>query len=69
MTALSERVALTLKEAAELTPFSVDTLERATKATDPHAFPPPLRAKRDSRGRRIVLARDLSSWLDSLPDA
>jgi len=69
VTALSERVALTLKEAADLTPFSVDTLDRATKATDPQSFPPPLRAKRDSKGRRIVLARDLSAWLDSLPDA
>lgn len=69
MTALTERFALTVREAADLTPFSADTLERAIKATDPASFPPPLRAKRDSRGRRIVLARDLSAWLDSLPDA
>ena len=69
MKALSERLALTVKEAAELTPFSPDTLERAIKATDPTVFPPPLPAKRDSRGRRIVLTRDLAAWLDALPDA
>lgn len=69
MKAPAERLAVTLKEATELVPFSEDTLDRATKATDPQAFPPPLRAKRDSRGRRVVLVRDLASWLDSLPDA
>lgn len=69
MTALAERRALTVKEAASLTPFSEDTLDKAIKATDPTVFPPPLRAKRDSRGRRIILSRDLDAWLDSLQDA
>ncbi|MFC8733135.1 hypothetical protein ACFT5B_11810 [Luteimicrobium sp. NPDC057192] len=69
MTATAAPLALTLKDAADLTPFSVDTIERAVKATDPKKFPPPLRAKRDSRGRRIVLLKDLEAWLDSLPDA
>ncbi|MGW8565705.1 hypothetical protein [Isoptericola sp. NPDC055881] len=62
-------LAMTLAEAAALTPFSVDTLRRAIRETDPTAFPPPLRAKKDSRGRQIVLTRELERWLDSLPDA
>jgi predicted DNA-binding transcriptional regulator AlpA len=69
VTALSERLALTVKEAASLTPFSEDTLDKAIRATDPTRFPPPLKAKRDSRGRRIILRRDLQAWLESLPDA
>lgn len=69
MSTATERKAHTVKEAAALTPFSEDTLARAIKATDPRAFPPPLRAKRDSRGRLIILDRDLDTWLESLPDA
>jgi hypothetical protein len=63
------RLALTLVEAAALTPFSVHTLRRAIAETDPTAFPPPLKAKRDSRGRYVILTRELEVWLASLPDA
>jgi hypothetical protein len=61
--------AFRLADAAARTPFSVPTLRRAIQATDPTAFPPPLRAKKDSKGRLIILPRDLEEWLDSLPDA
>ena len=66
---MSDFMALTLTEAEAVTPFSAKTLRRAIAETDPKAFPPPLRAKKDSRGRLIVLARELERWLDSLPDA
>lgn len=63
------KAAMSLAEAAAETPFSIDTLRRALRATDPRTFPPPLRAKRDSKGRHVVLAGELQRWLDSLEDA
>lgn len=63
------RTLLSLKAAAEEVSQSVDTLRRAVKATDPAAFPPPLRAKRDSKGRIFVLGVELERWANSLPDA
>lgn len=63
------QLAMTLTEVAAVTPFSVKTLRRAVHETDPEAFPPPLRAKRDSRGRLIVLTSELERFLASLPDA
>jgi hypothetical protein len=63
------RIAYTLEEAAQVTPFSAKTLRRAIKASDPAAFPPPLPAKRGPRGSYVVLADDLERWLRSLPDA
>ena len=60
--------AYSLAEAAAQTPFSIDTLRRAIKTTDPTSFPPPLRAKKPSKGY-VILARDLDAWLDSLADA
>jgi hypothetical protein len=62
-------IAVPLREAARIVPFSYDTLLRATRATDPAAFPPPLKAKRDSKGRILVKVSDLEAWHDSLPDA
>jgi hypothetical protein len=62
------KLAYRLEEAADVVPYSVQTLRRAIQATDPRAFPPPLKAKRDSRGY-LILAGDLDAWLASLPDA
>ena len=60
---LGERpFALTITDAVRLGPFSADTLKRAIRAGD-------LRAKRDTRGRYIILTPDFEQWLeDALRD-
>lgn len=66
------KAAMSLREAADETPFSPRTLERAIQATDPNSFPPPLRARKAGTARNakiIILAEDLRAWLRSLPDA
>lgn len=63
------KAAYTLEELAEVTPWSVSTFRRALKATNPREFPPPLTAKRDSKGKQAILHTELQRWLESLPDA
>lgn len=63
------KILLTVTEAAELVPWSVDVIRRAIRATDPAAFPPPLKAKRGPRGQHVIRPADLESWAESLPDA
>lgn len=68
------KVAMNLEEAAAQTPFSAKTLRRAIQTTGVDkdgnpTFPPPLQAKRGSRGAFVVLADDLVRWLKNLPDA
>jgi len=61
-----------LAEAAEEASVSVDTLRRAIRATDPNAYPPPLRAKRTGSERKPeyrIQASALEAWINSLPDA
>lgn len=62
---------MSLEEAAAETPYSVKTLRRAIHTTDPDpdAFPPPLRAKRGSRGQYAVTEDALREWIESLKDA
>jgi hypothetical protein len=60
---------LTLDDAAARTPWSTSTLRRAIKTTDPHSFPPPLRAKRGPRGQHVILASELTRWMREMPDA
>lgn len=62
-------IALPLRAAAAAVGFSTDTLRRAIQSTDPSAFPPPLRAKKDSKGRYSIKVVDLEAWFDSLEDA
>lgn len=65
-------LAYTFKQAADgkVVPFSETTLRRAAfKPSDDGQFPPPLNAKRDSKGRLIVLRTELQRWLESLQDA
>ncbi|HEY9249240.1 MAG TPA: helix-turn-helix domain-containing protein [Rariglobus sp.] len=64
----STPMAFTLNEAAATARQSPSTIRRAIHATDPAAFPPPLKAKRDGKGY-LILAADLNAWLESLPDA
>ena len=63
------KIAYTVHEAAELTPWSHDVIRKAIRATDPTAFPPPLKAKRGPRGQYIIRPADLEAWLDSFEDA
>lgn len=63
------RVLLTVAEAAEVSNTSADTLRKAIRATEPNAFPPPLRAKRGAKGRYLILPADLQEWAESLEDA
>lgn len=71
---MSDKLAYTLPEAVEVTPYSEATLRRAIRATSAvdkngqPIFPPPLRAKKGGKGFTI-LRRDLEAWLESLPDA
>lgn len=65
-------IAYKLADAAKVAGQSVDTLKRAINATDPTAFPPPLRAKRQGNAKNaavLVLAADLEAWLRAFPDA
>ena len=60
---------MTLKEAATETPYTEKLLRKAIHATDPGAFPPPLRAKAGSRGAYLITDRALREWIESLADA
>ena len=67
-------VAYPLKEAAAAVGVSVDVLRQAIHATDPKAFPPPIRAKRIGRpdSKKFtysISAAELARWHESLPDA
>lgn len=62
-------MAFSLKQLTEVVPFSESTLRRAAhKPRDDGMFPPPLYAKRDSKGRIVVLATELQRWLERLDD-
>lgn len=60
---------MTLKEAAAFVPFSPEQLRQAVNATDPAAWPPPLKAKKGSRGQRLIQSKHFLAWMDNLPDA
>lgn len=65
---MTVQLAYTLAEAAQAVRRSEATLRRAIHATDPNAYPPPLRAKKDARGY-LIGADDLREWFEALPDA
>lgn len=63
-----------LASAARAYDVSLDTIRRAIRSTGADkdgnpTFPPPLRAKRDSKGALRVKAVDLEAWFESWPDA
>lgn len=69
---MSARILYDLEAAAEQVSESVKTLRRAVQATDPTAYPPPLRAKRKGKAKNAAYAIThdaLVEWADSLPDA
>lgn len=66
------RIAYDLDTAAEQVSQSAKTLRRAIASTDPAAFPPPLRAKRQGdkpNSAYLILHADLMAWAESLRDA
>jgi predicted DNA-binding transcriptional regulator AlpA len=58
--------------AVEYTGQSESTIRRAVHATDPTAFPPPLKAKKQGTHPKAplqFLRRELDAWLEQFPDA
>jgi excisionase family DNA binding protein len=60
---MTERLAFTLAEAAEMVGRSVDTLRREIKRTDEKRLP----AKQHG-GRYLIRRTDLEDWLEKLED-
>lgn len=68
------KLSYSVAEAAAATGMSGDTIKRAIRATDYSKWPRPLKAKKagdetSPNAPYLILAGDLQSWLDSLPDA
>lgn len=67
---MKTKLLYTLKDAAEVTPFSESTMRRAVKKVrDDGEFPPPCHSKRGSKGEYLIPESSLTAWIDSLPDA
>lgn len=66
---VTDKIAVKCDEAARLTSVSPATITQASNTTNPEAWPPPLRAKRNNKGHRYYLVRDLRAWVESWPDA
>lgn len=67
-----QKIAYTLEEAAEQVSVSYATMRRAVAATDPNAYPPPLRAVNAGTDRKRsyrVSHTELVRWFESLRDA
>lgn len=65
-------LAVGIADAAAMTGVSQNTIRRAVKATDPAAFPPPLRARKVGSGpsaKHLIRVVDLEAWVDAFPDA
>ena len=72
MTTATSRIAYTIGQAAEQVGYSDKTIRKAIHATDPAAFPPPLKAKNGGSEKKPsyrILHADLMAWAESLPDA
>lgn len=69
---MSDRIAYTIKEAAEATGVSVDQIRKALRTTKADEFPPPLSAVRNgkaSNAPHLILADELRDWLTRFPEA
>lgn len=63
---------LGIRDAAAYTDTSVATIRRALAATDPAAFPPPLRGKRKGvavNSPIVIPVAELDRWISEWPDA
>jgi hypothetical protein len=68
------KLAYSTREAAQATGLSQDAIKRAIRSTSYTKWPLHLPAKKagDANAENapyVILARDLQSWLDSMPDA
>lgn len=63
------RLAVTLKQAANMVGVSEQILVKAIHTTEPKASIPALRGKRVGTTKYLILIKDLVDWLDRLPDA
>lgn len=66
------KIAYTVEQAADAVSISVSTIRRAIRATDPAAFPPPLRARRSGTEKKPgyrILGTELQRWVESWPAA
>ena len=66
------RLLYSLQDAADQVSVSVQTLRRAIAATDPNAFPPPLKARRTGTEKKPsyrIEHDELVAWVNSLPSA
>lgn len=62
------QVSLTVAQAAAVTGVSARTIDRATKAKDADALGVPVLPSKLLGNRRLILAKDLQSWVESLPN-
>jgi predicted DNA-binding transcriptional regulator AlpA len=66
-----DKLAYSVKEAADICSVSTSTIHRAIHATSYDSFPPPLMAKRKGRhasAQYLLLRVDLEEWLVRFPD-
>lgn len=69
---MNDRIAYRVADAAEATGVSVDIIRRALRATDPTAWPPPLRAKQIGdapNAPKLIEADELRDWIARFPEA
>ncbi|MBD7949626.1 hypothetical protein [Oerskovia rustica] len=75
MSTATEQKAYSIAGVEAVTPFSQKQIRAAIRATDPAAWPPPLKAKVTSRNadgtprQYVVLEKDLDAWLENLDTA
>lgn len=63
-----EKLGYSVKDLADATPYSQDTIRRALRATDPTVFPPPLMGEQDQSGRWLILRAQAEDWLRAIQE-
>lgn len=69
MSTTAKPIMVDLATAAQMCGVSTRTIRRAIKTSDQKSFPPPLRAKADSRGHYRILVSELERWAERWADA
>lgn len=63
-----EKLGYSVRDLADATPYSQDTIRRALRATDPHTFPPPLTGEQDMSGKWLILREHAEQWLRAIQE-